>query len=32
MIQVGKICKVIGRQFKRLEKELRLRNFNNLRP
>ena len=31
MIQTGKICKVIGRQFRRLEKQLRLRNFNNLR-
>lgn len=32
MIQTGKICKVIGRQFRRLESQLRLRNFNNSRP
>lgn len=31
MIRTGKICKIIGRQFRRLEKQLRLRNFNNFR-
>ena len=29
MIRSGKICRIIGRQFYRLEKELRLRNLNN---
>ena len=29
MIRTGKICKIIGKQFRRLEKQLRLRNFNN---
>ena len=28
MIRTGKICRVIGRQFYRLEKELRIRNYN----
>ena len=28
MIRTGKICKIIANQFKRLEKQLRLRNFN----
>ena len=28
MIRTGKICKIIGRQFYRQEKQLRLRNFN----
>ena len=31
MIRTGKICKIIGRQFLRMESKLRLRNFNNLR-
>jgi len=31
MIRTGKICKIIGRQFRRLEKQLRLHNFNNFR-
>ena len=31
MIREGKICKIIGRQFRRHEKELRLRNMPNLR-
>ena len=31
MISTGKICKIIGRQFRRLEKALRLRNFNKFR-
>ena len=31
MIRTGKICKIIGRQFRRQEKELRLRNFNKFR-
>lgn len=30
MIRTGKICRVIGRQFLRLENQLRLRNFNKL--
>lgn len=30
MIRTGKICRVIGRQFLRLESQLRLRNFNKL--
>ena len=29
MIRTGKICKIIGTQFLRQEKDLRLRNFNN---
>ena len=28
MVRTGKICRIIGRQFLKLEKELRLRNFN----
>ena len=28
MIRSGKICRVIGNQFRRLEKQLRMRNFN----
>ena len=28
MIRTGKICKIIGNQFRRLEKQLRMRNFN----
>ena len=28
MVRTGKICKIIGRQFYRQEKDLRLRNFN----
>ena len=31
MIRTGKICKIIGSQFYRLEKELRVRNFNKIR-
>ena len=31
MIRSGKICKIIGNQFRRLEKQLYLRNFNKLR-
>ena len=31
MIRSGKICRIIGNQFKRLEKRLYLRNFNKLR-
>ena len=31
MIRTGKICKIIGFQFRRQEKALRLRNFNKLR-
>ena len=31
MIRSGKICKIIGRQFRRHEKQLRLRNMPNLR-
>ncbi len=30
MIRSGKICRVIGSQFKRLEKQLRVRNFNKI--
>jgi hypothetical protein len=30
MIRTGKICKVIGRQFHRLEKELRMRSYTNV--
>lgn len=30
MIRSGKICKIIGKQFQRLEKQLFLRNFNKL--
>ena len=30
MIRTGKICRVIGRQFYRLEKELRMRSYNNV--
>ena len=32
MVRTGKICRIIGRQFLKQEKQLRLRNFNNLRP
>ena len=32
MIRSGKICKVIGHQFYRLEKQLRLRNFHKIKP
>ena len=28
MVRTGKICKIIGHQFRRQEKQLRLRNFN----
>jgi len=28
MIRTGKICKIIGRQFFKMEKQLRLRNIN----
>ena len=31
MIRTGKICKIIGNQFRRLEKQLYLRNFNKFR-
>ena len=31
MVRTGKICKIIGRQFHKQEKELRLRNFNKFR-
>ena len=31
MIRTGKICKIIGDQFKRQEKQLRMRNFNKFR-
>ena len=31
MIRSGKICNIIGNQFRRLEKQLYLRNFNKLR-
>ena len=31
MIRTGKICKIIGNQFRRLEKQLRLRNMPKLR-
>ena len=32
MIRSGKICKIIGHQFYRLEKQLRLRNFHKIKP
>ena len=32
MIRNGKICKIIGHQFYRLEKQLRLRNFHKIKP
>ena len=31
MIRNGRMCKIIGRQFLRLEKQLRMRNFNNIK-
>ena len=31
MVRTGKICKIIGHQFNRQEKQLRLRNFNKFR-
>ena len=31
MMRTGKICKIIGHQFHKQEKELRLRNFNKFR-
>ena len=31
MVRTGKICKIIGHQFHKQEKELRLRNFNKFR-
>lgn len=31
MVRAGKICKIIGHQFNRHEKQLRLRNFNKFR-
>ena len=31
MIRTGKICKIIGSQFRRLEPKLRIRNFNKFR-
>jgi len=31
MIRTGKICKIIGHQFRRLERDLYLRNFNKFR-
>jgi len=31
MIRTGKICRIIGQQFHKQEKELRLRNFTKFR-
>ena len=32
MIRTGKICKIIGNQFRRMEKRLYLRNYGNFKP